>query len=66
MGSMFGALLITVYWPIVSLVTIFIGRGAMNLNLDKYVSYSIVIPLIEIYGLWGMWYLYKNRNELVN
>ncbi len=64
--SMFGALAITVYWPIVSLSTIFIGRTALNLNSDKYVSYSIILPLIAIYGLWGMWYLHKNRNKFVN
>jgi hypothetical protein len=64
--SMFGALAITVYWPIVSLSTIFIGRTALNLNPDKYVSYSIILPLIAIYGLWGMWYLHKNRNKFVN
>jgi hypothetical protein len=64
--SMFGALAITVYWPIVSLSTIFIVRTAVNLNPDKYVSYSIILPLIAIYGLWGMWYLHKNRNKFVN
>lgn len=64
--SMFAALAITAYWPIVSLTTIFIGRDILNLNPDKYVSYSIILPLIIIYGLWGMWYLYKNRDELVN
>ena len=64
--SMFGALAITVYWPIVSLSTIFIGRTVLNLNPDKYVSYSIILPLITIYGLWGMWYLYKNRDKFIN
>lgn len=64
--SMFGALAITVYWPIVSLSAIFIGRSVLNLNPDKYVSYSIILPLIAIYGLWGMWYLYKNRNKFIN
>ena len=64
--SMFGALAITVYWPIVSLSTIFIGRTALNLNPDKYVSYSIILPLIAIYGLWGMWYLHKNRSKFIN
>jgi hypothetical protein len=37
--SMFGARAITAYWPIVSMITIFIGRSALNLNPDKYVSY---------------------------
>ncbi|WP_406669948.1 hypothetical protein V7O67_09655 [Methanolobus sp. ZRKC4] len=64
--SMFAALAITAYWPIVSLATVFIGRDILNLNPDKYVSYSIILPLIIIYGLWGMWYLYKNGDDLVN
>jgi hypothetical protein len=64
--SMFGALAITVYWPVVILFTIFTGRTALNLDPDKYVSYSIILPLIAIYGLWGMWYLYKNRDIFMN
>ena len=62
--SMFGALAITAYWPVVSLSTIFIGRTALDLNPDKYVSYSIILPLIALYGLWGMWYLHKHKNRL--
>ena len=34
----------------------------MNLSADKYVSYSVLLPLIIFYGLWGMWFLYKNRD----
>ncbi|WP_292467421.1 hypothetical protein [Methanolobus sp.] len=64
--SMVGAMAITAYWPIVSLATVFIGRDTLNLNPDKYVSYSIILPLIALYGLWGIWYLYQSRDELVN
>ena len=58
--SMFGALAISVYWPATVLYAIFIERTAITLQPDKYVSFSILLPLIMIYGLWGMWYLYWN------
>ena len=61
--SMFGSLAITVYWPVVHLFTISIERTAITLTPEKYISYSIILPLIAIYGLWGMWYLYKNQEE---
>ncbi|MCK5534244.1 hypothetical protein KAI68_03935 [bacterium] len=61
--SMFGSLAITVYWPIVSLFSIFAGKNNINLNPDKFISYSIILPLIAIYGLWGMWFLYRNRTD---
>ena len=35
----------------------------MHLEPGKYVSYSILLPLISLYGLWGMWFLYQNRNN---
>ena len=59
------ALAITVYWPIVNLYAVLAGKNVMNLNPDKYISFSILLPLIAIYGLWGMWFLFKNRNKLL-
>jgi hypothetical protein len=35
----------------------------MHLNSGKYVSFSVILPLIALYGLWGMWFLYRNRTE---
>lgn len=61
--SMMGALAISIYWPIVSLYAIYSGRNDLNLSPDKYVSYSIILPLIAAYGIWGMVYLYKHRLE---
>ncbi len=61
---MFGALAITVYWPIVNLYAMLAGKHAMNLNPDKFISFSILLPLIALYGLWGMWFLYRYRNTL--
>jgi hypothetical protein len=61
--SMFGALAITVYWPLVHLYTIFVERTAITLSQDTYISFIIILPLIIIYSLWGMYYLYKNKEE---
>ncbi|MDH5414998.1 MAG: hypothetical protein OEW87_12735 [Flavobacteriaceae bacterium] len=63
--SMFGSLAISVYWPIVNLSAIYIGRNSIALNPDKYISFSIILPLISIYGLWGLWYLYRNQDVLL-
>jgi hypothetical protein len=58
--SMFGAMAISVYWPLVHLYAIFIERTVITLSPEKYIIYPIILPLISIYGLWGMWYLYRN------
>ena len=63
--SMFGAMAITVYWPIVCLSTVFFAKGAKGWHFTDYTSYSILLSLIAIYGVWGIWFLYKNRNKLV-
>lgn len=63
--GMLGSLAISVYWPIVNLSAVYIGRNSIALNPDKYISFSIVLPLITIYGLWGMWYLYRNQDILL-
>ncbi len=62
---MLGSLAISVYWPIVHLYTIYIGRNVLSLQPDKYVSFPITLSLIISYGLWGMWYLYKNQKNLI-
>ena len=60
--AMFGSLAITAYWPPVHLYAIYIGRDVIALHAEKYVSYSILLPLLTLYGLWGMWYLYQNHS----
>jgi len=62
--SMLGSLAISVYWPIVNLSAIYVGLDDLALSSAKYTSYSIILPLISIYGMWGMWYLYKNQEML--
>ena len=61
--SMFGALAISVYWPTTILYAIFIERTAITLTPDKYISFSILLPLIMVYGLLGMLYLYRHKKE---
>ena len=61
--SMFAGMSVTVYWPIVSLYTIFVEKTAITLTPDKYISYAIILPLIALYGLFGMWHLFNNKNE---
>jgi hypothetical protein len=60
---MLGALGISVYWPIVHLYAIFIDTEAITLDPEKYISFPIVLSLITIYGLWGIYYLYKNSMD---
>lgn len=59
--AMFGALAISVYWPIVHLYAIFSDKIAITLKPEKYTYYPIILSFIVIYGLWGMRYLYKKQ-----
>jgi hypothetical protein len=60
---MFGALAITSYWPLVCLYAVFSDTVAITLTPDEYLSYSILLTLITIYGLWGMWYIIILKNK---
>jgi len=64
--AMFGALAITVYWPIVALSTLFFAKGTSGFTFSDYTSYSVMLSLIAGYGLWGIWYIYHNRLKLVS
>ncbi len=63
--TMFGAMAVTVYWPIVCLSTLFYAEGAPGFHFTDYTSYSVILSLISLYGLGGLWFLYKNRDKLV-
>lgn len=63
--AMFGALAITVYWPIVGLSTVFYAKGSPGWHFTDYTSYSVLLSLIAFYGLWGSWFLYRKRGVLV-
>ena len=55
------SLAISAYWPVVNLSAIYFARDEIQLMEDKYLSYSILLPLISLYGVWGIWYLLKER-----
>jgi hypothetical protein len=61
--AMSGALAINIYWPLVHLYAVYVGREAMNLSEEKMITFTILLPLIAIYGVWGIWYIYKNQNS---
>ncbi len=48
------ALGITVYWPMVSLAAIASARNAPGWNLSDETAYWVVLPLIAIWGAWGL------------
>jgi len=64
--AMFGAMAVTVYWPIVCLSTVFYAKGAPGFNFTNYIEYSVILSLISIYGLWGLWFLFRNKDKLVS
>jgi len=61
LGRMWGRVLlgaalgITVYWPIVSLAAVAAARDATGWNLANETSYWAVLPLITLWGAWGLW-----------
>lgn len=61
---MLGALGITAYWPMVNLFILLFAKGTPGFYFSDYISYTILLTFITVYGLWGMWYLYKNRKTL--
>ncbi|MBT8315016.1 MAG: hypothetical protein KJP26_11205 [Maribacter sp.] len=63
--AMFACCAISVYWPLVHLYAIHVGKSVMILHPEKYVSFPITLSIIILYGLWGMWYLYKNQIEFI-
>ena len=62
--AMVGALAITAYWPIVNLFFLYFAKDLPGFNFTDFVSYTIILSLISVYGLWGMWYIYRNRITL--
>ena len=51
------ALGVTVYWPIVCLAAVVAARDATGWNLANETPYWIVLPLITLWGAWGLWRL---------
>ena len=53
------ALGITVYWPAVCLAAVVGARDAAGWNLTDEATYWVVLPLIVLWGAWGLWYLVR-------
>ena len=51
---MAAALGITVYWPIVCLAALVEARGASGWNIATEAPYWVVLPLIAVWGAWGL------------
>jgi len=49
------ALGITVYWPVVCLAALVAARDAAGWNLGDETPFWIVLPLITLWGAWGLW-----------
>ena len=62
---MFGAMAVTIYWPVVSLSTVIFAKGAPGWHFTDYTSYPILLSLIALYGIWGFLFLYKNSGNLI-
>ncbi|MEO1243267.1 MAG: hypothetical protein AAFX54_15255 [Pseudomonadota bacterium] len=54
------ALGITIYWPVVCLVTIVQARGAEGWSVTEQTAYWITLPLIALWGVWGLWRLLRS------
>lgn len=55
------ALGITVYWPIVCLAAIVAARGADGWELGSETEYWVVLPVIALWGAWGIWALVRGE-----
>ena len=51
------ALGITVYWPLVCLAAVVAARNAAGWNITNEIDYWIVLPLISLWGAWGLWFI---------
>ena len=60
-----GAFAITAYWPIVCLFIILFGNKLPDFNYVDLTSIIIVLISFTIYGIWGLWYIYKNQKLLL-
>lgn len=55
------ALGITVYWPLVCLAALVAARGAEGWNLPNESGFWIVLPLIALWGAFGLWHFVRAK-----
>lgn len=64
-GAVMGAALgITVYWPLVCLAAVVAARGAPGWHLPDEIAYWIVLPLIALWGAFGLWRVAVRQRRL--
>lgn len=69
LGKMWGriiicaALGITLYWPVVCLAAVIAARNAAGWNITDESPYWIVLPLITLWGAWGLWFILKESQQ---
>ena len=51
------ALGITVYWPVACLAAVNAARDSAGWNLTEETPYWIALPIITLWGIWGLWYI---------
>jgi hypothetical protein len=51
---------ISIYWPIVCLAAVASARNAPGWNLQHEAAYWVVLPLISLWGAWGVWRLARS------
>ncbi len=54
------ALGITVYWPVVCLAAVVTARGADGWQISDEAAYWIVLPVIALWGFWGLWHIVRS------
>ena len=55
---------ITLYWPVVCLITVVDARDAAGWRFADETPYWIVLPLIALWGAWGLWALLRESQQL--
>lgn len=56
------ALGITVYWPVIVLVTAVAARNAPGWEIDE-TAYWIVLPVIATWAMWGLFFIARTASE---
>lgn len=54
---------ITVYWPVVCLIALVDARDATGWSIGDETPYWVVLPLIVIWGAWGLWALIRESQR---
>lgn len=52
---------ITVYWPVTSLAAVVAAQGSKGWTLTIETQYWIGLPMIALWGAWGLWQLSHER-----